>query len=179
MQEERVILVDENDEPLGEMEKMQAHRTGALHRAFSIFLFNKKGEMLLQKRADDKYHSGGLWTNACCSHPRPGEEIAEAARRRLMEEMGIETRLQKAFHFIYKTRVSNNLTEHELDHIFTGEFDGPVPFNPDEVSEICFKTPAEIRKWLNTHPEQFTEWFRLAFERVLSWHQQHMNGKNV
>ena len=122
MNREEVILVNEADEQIGVMEKMEAHEKGLLHRAFSVFIFNDKGEMLLQQRALNKYHSGGLWTNACCSHPRPGEDTLQAAKRRLMEEMGIETSLTLKNSFTYKTAFENGLTEHEFDHIFIGTF---------------------------------------------------------
>ena len=118
-----MILVNERDEPLGSMEKMEAHRKGALHRAFSVFIFNSRGEMLLQQRALKKYHSGGLWTNACCSHPRPGETNEAAALRRLREEMGFDTSLQQIFSFTYRASFNNGLTEHEYDHVFAGIYD--------------------------------------------------------
>src|ERR1700754_1322335 len=120
LQREEVILVNENDIPVGTMEKMEAHRKALLHRAFSVFIFNSKGEMLLQQRADKKYHSGGLWTNACCSHPKPGEEIETAASRRLREELGFGTGLRKVFDFIYQSPFDNGLTEFEFDHVFFG-----------------------------------------------------------
>jgi len=121
-----VILVNEQDQPVGTMEKMEVHQKALLHRAFSVFLFNDRGEMLLHKRADSKYHSGGLWTNACCSHPRPGEDTRSAAEKRLQEEMGIVTPLTKAFDFIYKASFDNGLTEHEFDHVFTGTYQGSI-----------------------------------------------------
>ena len=127
---EQVILVNEQDEQTGVMEKMEAHQKALLHRAFSVFIFNDKGELLLQQRASDKYHSGGLWTNTCCSHPNPDEETITAAQRRLKEEMGFTTKLSKAFDFIYKSEFSNGLTEHEFDHVFTGYYNGEI--HPDE-----------------------------------------------
>jgi isopentenyl-diphosphate delta-isomerase len=138
MKEEKIILVNEQDEVTGSMEKMEAHRKGLLHRAFSIFIFNGKGEMLLQQRAFSKYHSAGLWTNACCSHPAPGEDIKDAVSRRLQEEMGFKTPLKKIFDFIYKAEFDNGLTEFEFDHVFAGEYEGPVKINTEEVNDFYF-----------------------------------------
>jgi isopentenyl-diphosphate delta-isomerase len=161
-----VILVDEHDVPVGTMEKMEVHQKALLHRAFSIFIFNEKGEMLLHKRADRKYHSGGLWTNACCSHPRPGEDTLQAAHIRLQEEMGFDTTLQKAFDFVYKAPFDNGLTEHEFDHVFTGTYAGTIQPNPDEVSDYCYMPVAEIRNSLQSHPRKYTEWFKIAFPKM-------------
>ncbi len=166
--EERVILVDENDREIGSEEKIQAHRRGKLHRAFSIFIFNSKGEMLLQRRARNKYHSGGLWSNACCSHPRSGESLEGAVHRRLKEEMGFDINLEEAFHFIYKAKVGN-LTEHELDHVFVGEYDGEVSPDPEEVEEYVWAELEQIREDMKTHPENYTEWFKSAFEKVVNY----------
>lgn len=166
MQQEEVILVNERDEPVGVLEKMEAHRKALLHRAFSVFIFNKKGEMLLQQRASHKYHSAGLWTNACCSHPRPGEDTREAARRRLFEELGFTTDLEKIFHFTYKSVFANGLTEFEFDHVFTGVYDDSIFPNKEEVSNYCFKSMEEIRDDLALHPERYTSWFRLALPLV-------------
>ncbi|HET9058216.1 MAG TPA: isopentenyl-diphosphate Delta-isomerase [Chitinophagaceae bacterium] len=166
---QEVILVNERDEPLGTMEKMEAHKKAVLHRAFSIFIFNVKGEMLLQQRAQKKYHSGGLWTNACCSHPFPGEEIKAAAERRLQEELGFLTPLNKAFHFTYKAHFENGLTEYEYDHVFTGIYEGSINPNSDEVSDYCFKTIDEIENSLQTHPQKYTAWFHIAFPKMKSW----------
>ena len=164
-----IILVDELDQPLGTMEKMEAHRKGVLHRAFSVFIFNSKGEMLLQQRAKSKYHSAGLWTNACCSHPRPGEDIATAATRRLNEELGFTTTLKKVFDFIYRSSFENGLTEFEFDHVFVGQYDDEI--NPDkhEVNDFCFKTIEEINASLISHPEKYTAWFRIAFPKIEKW----------
>ena len=167
--EQQVILVNQRDEPIGAMEKSEAHQKGLLHRAFSIFIFNSNGQMLLQLRAMNKYHSGGLWTNACCSHPEPGEETGKAAARRLQEEMGFETPLKKIFDFIYESNVGNGLMEHEFDHVYTGEYNGPVYLNKDEASDSCFKDMHEIEDSLNSRPDEFTIWFRLAFPRVKKW----------
>lgn len=169
MAETEVILVNENDHPVGAYEKIKTHQEGLLHRAFSVFIFNRKGEMLLQQRAMNKYHSGGLWTNACCSHPAPGEETMEAAQRRLKEELGFVTPLEKIFDFIYKTEFENGLTEHEFDHVFIGEYNGSILFNKDEVLDICYKEMKEIRESLQTHPQKYTAWFHLAFPKVEVW----------
>jgi len=166
---EEVILVNELDEPLGVMEKMEAHRKALLHRAFSVFIFNSKGEMLLQRRSLRKYHSAGLWTNACCSHPRPGEDTCQAARRRLFEELGFTTDLEEVFDFTYKTVFDNGLTEFEFDHVFAGYYEeAPTP-NPDEVSECHFLSPAAIQDDLAARPEIYTSWFHLAFPLIKSW----------
>jgi len=157
-----VVLVNEQDEPIGTMEKMEAHHEPHLHRAFSIFLFNNKNEMLLQRRALTKYHSGGLWTNACCSHPYPGEPVADAANRRLDEELGISTPLQKAFHFTYQAEFENGLYEHEFDHVFIGHFSGTPTPDPEEVADYCYKTIAEIKHDLETIPADYTPWFIIA-----------------
>ena len=161
-----VVLVDENDNEIGTIEKMKAHENGGqLHRAFSIFVFNKEGKMLLQQRARSKYHSGGLWTNTCCSHPRPDENLENAVHRRLKEEMGFDCKLKEIAHFIYKARLDNNLTEHELDHIFIGKYDGDINFNPDEVDDISWVNLNELEKDIENHPEIYTEWFKKAFKK--------------
>jgi len=161
-----VILVNEQDQPVGAMEKMEVHQKALLHRAFSVFLFNDRGEMLLHKRADNKYHSGGLWTNACCSHPRPGEDTREAAEKRLFEEMGIRTPLSKAFDFIYKASFDNGLTEHEFDHVYTGRYEGSIDPNPEEVSAYGYMSVDAIRESIQQHPRRYTEWFKIAFPRM-------------
>jgi len=165
---EYVILVDENDQETGQMEKMEAHEKALLHRAFSIFLFNDKQELLLQQRAFSKYHSGGLWTNTCCSHPRAGETVLEAANRRLMEEMGIEADMQQQFHFVYKAELDNNLTEHELDHVVFGKFNGEPNINPEEVAAWKYKSMDEIAREMKENPKQYTAWFRIVFDEVYS-----------
>jgi isopentenyl-diphosphate delta-isomerase len=151
------------------MEKMEAHEKGLLHRAFSVFIFNQKGEMLLQQRAADKYHSPNLWTNACCSHPYPDEAVQDAANRRLMEELGFQTNLQKAFHFTYRAEFDNGLTEHEFDHVFTGIYEGPV--NPDnrEVKDYRYVGMDELKAELNSHPKDYTVWFKIAFPLLESY----------
>ncbi len=164
--EQQVILVNEKDEVTGTAGKMEAHQTGLLHRAFSIFVFNSKGEMLLQQRAEGKYHSPGLWTNACCSHPAPGEDTLKAAERRLREELGFNTRLEKVFSFTYRSDFDNGLTEHEFDHVFTGTYDGAINPDREEVKDYCFKPMQEIAEALRLQPEKFTSWFRIAFPVV-------------
>ncbi len=161
-----VILVDEHDVQTGTMGKMEVHQKALLHRAFSIFIFNGKGEMLLQKRADKKYHSGGLWTNACCSHPKPGQETLMAAEIRLQEEMGVDTKLKKVFEFIYKAPFDNGLTEFEFDHVFIGIYDGDITPNAEEVSDYCFETVEEIKYSIQSHPQKYTEWFKIAFPKM-------------
>jgi isopentenyl-diphosphate delta-isomerase len=171
--DQEVILVNEQNEAIGKMEKMEAHRKAQLHRAFSVFIFNSKGEMLLHQRALNKYHSGGLWTNACCSHPSPGEETLVAASRRLKEEMGFNTNLREAFHFIYKAGFENGLTEYEFDHVYIGVYDGPVKANADEVKDYCFKPMDAIDTSLITHPQKYTPWFRIAFPKLEAYMQTH------
>jgi len=163
---DEVILVNEKDEAIGRMEKLEAHEKGLLHRAFSIFVFNSKGELLLQRRAQNKYHSAGLWTNTCCSHPLPGENTGDAARRRLKEEMGFVTELKEFSVFTYKSVFENGLTEHEIDHVFTGVFDADPEINTEEVSEFAYKSLLEIRKELALHPENYTTWFKIAIEKL-------------
>ena len=161
-----VILVDERDTAVGIMEKMEVHQKALLHRAFSVFIFNDKGEMLLQKRAEKKYHSGGLWTNACCSHPQPGEDTMESANNRLREEMGFNTALHKAFTFVYKAPFENGLTEHEYDHVFVGSFNGLIKPNPAEVEDYCYQSLDELKQSLQTHPHHFTAWFKIALPKL-------------
>ena len=165
-----VILVNEQDEAVGKMEKLSAHRKGLLHRAFSVFIFNRKGEMLLQQRATNKYHSPNLWTNACCSHPMPGEETIDAAHRRLMEEMGFDTELSPAFSFMYKTDFDNGLTEHEFDHVFIGIYDGPIVPDPTEVKDFCFMKMDAIADSLTRHKHKYTSWFTIAYPKL----EEHM-----
>jgi len=161
-----VILVNEQDRQTGTMEKMEVHQKAILHRAFSVFIFNDKGEMLLQKRAVKKYHSGGLWTNTCCSHPQPGEDTLEAAGKRLQEEMGFNTTLNKAFTFIYKAELDNGLTEHEFDHVFIGNFNGEVQPDPEEVEDYCYQSVDKLKQALQTNPHHYTEWFKIAFPKL-------------
>ncbi|AQX13550.1 isopentenyl-diphosphate Delta-isomerase [Elizabethkingia meningoseptica] len=162
--EEKVVLVTPNDEVLGLMEKIQAHKNGLLHRAFSVFLFNNEGKMLLQQRSSNKYHSPDQWTNACCSHPRENETYLDAAMRRVNEELGINCQLEEKFHFIYKADVGQGLWEHELDHVFIGEYNGEYRLNPDEVSAIRFVTLEELDHEVAQQPEMFTEWFKIILK---------------
>lgn len=165
----QVILVNEQDEEVGVMEKMEAHRKAVLHRAFSVFIFNSRGEMLLHQRAFSKYHSGGLWTNACCGHPSPGEETADAAARRLGEEMGFTTQLEELFDFTYRSAFDNGLTEYELDHVFYGIWDAPVFPAKEEVNDFCYLSLDEIKSSMAINPQKFTVWFRIIFPRVETW----------
>lgn len=158
---EDIILVDEQDRAIGIMEKMEAHRKGVLHRAFSVLIFNSHGEMLLQKRSRSKYHSGGLWTNACCSHPKPGELIQEATRKRLMYEMGIDVDSSFAFEFIYKAALDKDLVEHELDHVYSAIFDGIPVVNKNEVEAWKFISLEKLREDMAHSPELYTVWFKL------------------
>jgi len=163
---EKVILVNELDEPIGEMEKMEAHEKGLLHRAFSVFVFNDRNEMLLQKRASSKYHSGGLWSNTCCSHPRDGETTVEAGTRRLVEEMGFSVPMEEVFSFIYRAELDNSLTEHEFDHVLIGRYnEAPVP-NPDEVEDWKYIDIDALAKDITASPKNYTEWFKIIFDRV-------------
>lgn len=163
---EQVILVDEHDQEIGAMEKMEAHRKGLLHRAFSVLVFNSRGEILVQQRADSKYHSAGLWTNTCCSHPRPHECIQEASARRLREEMGIEANPEFLFKFTYRTHLERDLVEHEVDHVFTAIFDGTPEANPHEVQAWKFMDLDLLRKDVELHPSRYTYWFRLILEHT-------------
>ena len=168
---EKVILVDKNDNEVGTMEKQEAHVKGLLHRAFSVFIFNDKNELLLQRRAANKYHSGGLWTNTCCSHPRQNEKTKEAAKRRLLEEMGMRSALIKQFDFIYNAKLDNNLYEHEFDHVFFG-FTNELPIiNPEEVESYTYKTLEDIGNEIKTTPENYTEWFKICFREVVNSHR--------
>lgn len=167
--EEQVVLVNERDEQVGLAGKLQAHQEGLLHRAFSVFIFNPDGHLLLQRRAMGKYHSAGLWTNTCCSHPRNGEQVTEAATRRLQEEMGFSVPLTEIFDFIYKADCGNGLVENEFDHVLTGEYTGIVPFNPDEVMDSRFMNMTAIQQWMEREPDAFTVWFKIAFPRIQLW----------
>lgn len=166
MVNEYVILVDENDNDIGVMEKLQAHQEGLLHRAFSVFIFNDKQELLLQQRAISKYHSGGLWTNTCCSHPRPNETIKDAANRRLFEEMGMSCDLQIKTNFIYKTPFENGLIEHELDYVLVGNTNQNPQINKDEVESFKWLSILDIKKDIIDNPNQYTSWFKIALDKV-------------
>ena len=169
---EQVVLVDEAGREIGHMEKLAAHRSGLLHRAFSVFIFNTKGELLLQRRADGKYHSPGLWTNTCCGHPRPGEPTMQGAGRRLMEEMGLSCALLEVFSFRYEATLEGGLRENELDHVIVGISDRePVP-DPNEASEVRYVDLRTLQKELQEHPERFTVWFPICLDRA--WDMAHL-----
>jgi isopentenyl-diphosphate Delta-isomerase len=162
---EHVILVDEQDREIGTMEKMEAHKKGLLHRAFSILIFNSNGEMLLQQRADEKYHSGGLWTNACCSHPRPGETLEDAGKRKLIQEMGFECELNYSHKFVYKVELNNQLTEYEWDYVLVGYYNGAPELNPNEAQAWKYDSLEAIRNDAYLHPEKYTSWFKLIINQ--------------
>ena len=164
---EYVVLVDELDNKVGLMEKMEAHINPTLHRAFSIFIFNSKNEMLLQQRALSKYHTPGLWTNTCCSHPRDGESLHDATNRRLQEEMGMQCELKEAFSFIYKADVMQGLVEHEFDHVFIGTSDDLPIINKDEVESFRYDTVENIKGDIERNPQNYTAWFKIAFDKLL------------
>ena len=164
---EEVVLVNEMDQKVGLMEKMEAHVKGLLHRAFSIFIFNSKGELLIHQRAMSKYHSPGLWTNTCCSHPRDTETLQQAVNRRLEEEMGMATDMEKKFHFIYKAELDQGLTEHELDHVFFGHTDDLPKHNPEEVMDFKYVNIEELTSDMEQNPDNYTEWFKICFPEVL------------
>ena len=167
MPEEKVILVNEKDIEQGTMNKMEAHEKGKLHRAFSVFLFNDKGELLMQKRASGKYHSPELWTNTCCSHPRPNEDLKSAGLRRLYEEMGIkDAEIKKEFSFIYKEDVGQGLTEHEYDHIFFGIYSGEPKINEHEVCEWKYISLDQLKQEIQINPANYTIWFKILFDKV-------------
>ena len=171
---EEVILVDELDNEVGAMEKIQAHKLGILHRAFSVFLFDVNGNMLLQKRALKKYHSPGLWSNTCCSHPRPGETSMDAAKRRLMEEMGIDTNIELAFNFTYKAMLDQDLIEHELDHVFIGTYQGIISPNSIEVCDYLYISLEDLAARVDKNAEEFTVWFKIALPKVLQCYQKNI-----
>ena len=162
-----VVLVDSKDQAVGTMEKLEAHRIGALHRAFSIFIFNEEGEMLLQKRALTKYHSPGLWTNACCSHPKPDELLIDAANRRLQEELNLVTELSEVFDFTYHATFDNGLIEYEFDHVFFGQCSETPNFNTEEVMELKWIDWPSLLEWVAEEPDQFTPWFRIVLPLVV------------
>lgn len=166
---EQVVLVDEYDNETGTMEKQQAHITGSLHRAVSVFIFNSRNELLLQQRAAGKYHSALQWTNTCCSHPRPDEPATDAAHRRLKEEMGMTSRLQKAFAFVYHADLENGLTEHEYDHVFTGKSDAMPVLDEREAASWKYMTMDELKKSIALTPEIYTPWFKLCIDK---WHNE-------
>ncbi|SNR38206.1 isopentenyl-diphosphate Delta-isomerase [Lutibacter flavus] len=172
MIEEQVILVNEKDEQIGLMPKMEAHEKAVLHRAFSVFVFNNKNQLMLQQRAADKYHSPLLWTNTCCSHQRNGETNIEAGKRRLQEEMGFVCELEEKTSFIYKAPFDNGLTEHELDHIMVGYYNGKPKINREEVESYKFMTVEEVKEDIDLKPEIYTEWFKIIFEKFYDFIKQ-------
>lgn len=175
MAEEQVILVNENDAQIGTMAKMEAHEKGLLHRAFSVFVFNDKNELLLQQRAASKYHSPLLWTNTCCSHQRVGESNIQAGKRRLMEEMGFVTELKDVLSFIYRAPFDNGLTEHEFDHVLVGNYNDNPSINADEVQAYKWMTLEHIKSDIEIRPKLYTEWFKIIFDRFYS----HINKAKV
>ena len=167
---EEIILVDEKDNETGSMEKLKAHENGGtLHRAFSIFVFNSGGKMLVQKRAAGKYHCAGLWTNTCCSHQNPGETLEEAVHRKLKQEMGFDTELREILKFIYRAEFDNGLTEHELDHVFVGIHDGEVSPVPEEAEDYKWADVKQLREDVSRNPEKYTPWFKIVLDRVMEW----------
>lgn len=173
MKEENVILVNRNDEQIGLMPKLEAHEKAVLHRAFSVFVLNKKNEIMLQQRAHHKYHSPLLWTNTCCSHQRDGETNIQAGSRRLFEEMGFETGLKELFHFIYKAPFDNGLTEHELDHVMIGYYNDNPVINPDEVESWKWMNIEEVRNDMLLHPDIYTVWFKIIFDQFYHYIEEH------
>jgi isopentenyl-diphosphate delta-isomerase len=169
MKKEYVILVDIADRELGTMEKIEAHEKAALHRAFSVFIFNDRGELMLQQRAAHKYHSPLLWTNTCCSHQRQGESNIEAGKRRLREEMGFEVDLDEKFHFVYKAEFDNGLTEHELDHVMVGYYNGEPTINPEEVASWKWINMEVLQQDMQDHPQDYTAWFKIIFDRFVEF----------
>lgn len=165
MKTEQLILVDKNDRVLGEGDKIEVHREGALHRAFSIFVFDDHNRLLLQKRAQTKYHSGGLWSNTCCGHPRPGEDTLAAAHRRLQEEMNFDCHLRKAFAFLYRVELDNDLVEHEYDHVFFGKYNGNPKPDAEEAEDWKWIELEEVKRELSENPERFSYWLREALDR--------------
>jgi isopentenyl-diphosphate delta-isomerase len=165
---EQLILVNEQDCEVGTCEKLETHRKGLLHRAISVFVFNSKGELMLQKRAATKYHSAGLWSNTCCSHPRPGETTEMAARRRLQEEMGFTCDVRPAGRLLYRVTFDNGLTEHEVDHMFIGEYERSPVLNPDEAEDWKWMSPTDIKRDITAHPEAYSHWFKLSLDDIFS-----------
>lgn len=167
MERDKVVLVDIDDKPVGEMDKIAAHQQGALHRAFSVFVFNNQGELLIQQRASSKYHGAGLWTNTCCSHPQWGENVEQSAMERLEFEMGLQCKLKFSHSFIYKSEVENNLIEHEYDHVFIGITNEDPVINPDEVQDFAWVNVNELLDNVKMRPQNYTYWFKLALPVVL------------
>ncbi len=165
--QEQVILVDVQDQAIGLMEKLEAHKKGLLHRAFSVFIFNSKRELLLQQRAFDKYHASGLWTNTCCSHQRVGESDLAAAHRRLQEEMGLSCELRYAFNFIYKASLDNGLTEHEFDHVFIGHSDQLPVINAKEVADYKYADLNWLKQDIIQKPHLYTPWLKICLDKIM------------
>jgi isopentenyl-diphosphate delta-isomerase len=159
---DRVILVDETDRVIGDMDKLEVHQKGLLHRAFSTFVFNDDGQLLLQRRAKEKYHSANLWANTCCSHPQPHESTLEAAERRLKQEMGIEINLEKKFDFIYRVKLDNNLIEYEFDHVYVGQYNQQPLLNPEEASDYSWISIQDLKDEIKLYPEKYTAWLKIA-----------------
>ena len=174
MTEEKVILVNDRDEPIGLMPKLEAHEKAVLHRAFSVFILNDKKEVMLQQRAHQKYHSPLLWTNTCCSHQREGETNIQAGKRRLSEEMGFSADLKELFHFIYKAPFDNGLTEHELDHVMIGYYNGEPIINHEEVEDWKWMSIEAIRTDMQQHPELYTVWFKIIFQKFYHFLESHV-----
>lgn len=174
MDREYVILVDENDRQTGTCEKLEAHQKGLKHRAFSIFLFNKKGEFLLQQRAAEKYHTPGLWSNTCCSHPRPDEEMEEALQRKLFQEMGIQSPVEKVFDFSYRADFENGLIENEVDHVYFGEYNEAPNPNPSEIQSWKYSSFEDIKKEIAQDESNFTPWFKLVLDQVKDHYKKRM-----
>ena len=173
MEEEKVILVNELDEQIGLMPKLEAHQKAVLHRAFSVFILNDKKEIMLQQRVQHKYHSPLLWTNTCCSHQREGETNIQAGNRRLFEEMGFKTEIKELFHFIYKAPFDNGLTEHELDHVMVGYYNDAPQINPEEVQDWKWMKIEEVKNDMLTHPESYTVWFKIIFDEFYHFLEDH------
>ena len=165
--QEQVVLVDEFDNEIGTMDKLEAHEKGLLHRAISVFIFNSDGELLVQQRADHKYHCGGLWTNTCCSHPRQNENVLDAANRRLKEEMGMEAMLEYSFAFTYKSDFPNGLTEHEFDHVFFGESNTLPVLNPDEAKAYKYLSLENLQADIESNPSAYTAWLKICLKHVI------------
>lgn len=178
---DQLILVDESDRPTGHADKLPAHQAGGqLHRAFSVFIFNRAGQMLLQRRAAGKYHFAGLWTNACCSHPYVGQETADAAKARLNYEFGFDAEIAEAFSFLYRAHdPASELTEHEFDHVFLGQFDGTPNPNPLEIDGWKWVDPAALLADVNAHPERYTPWFKIALVRVIEHRDRSAGSKRI
>jgi len=173
VEKEYIVLVDEKDRKTGSEEKLKAHQNGGrLHRAFSVFMFNSRGEMLLQQRAKGKYHCGGMWTNTCCSHQHPDETIEQAAHRKLKQEMGFDAPLKEIFKFIYRAPFENGLTEHELDHVFVGRFDRTVKPNPKEAAGFKWVGLKELAADVAKNPDIYTPWFKIVLDRVIGWYTE-------